>query len=535
MPTKDTGWSIRAVSPDLVLRAPGSTVVLKNPPNRVYAARVGIPGIPRGGLGRWAWASATSAASRPEIGDAARLAGWLVRHALSAALARGDPDGRARSPAGTPGIADPAVAAHLGPEAAGWPLTVASWPAWDQVNVQGGLDAWLAGPGRRYRLVGARTATRPAGPGGLVRTCVTSGTYLVQDGRGRLALLLSGPADGGPAGPVTLQVLAPDAASGERVLDRVRALAAGRNVCRGQVVAFRDEGGGAPGGLPDFVDRPVVDRSEVVLPGDLLTGVERQILGITRHSRALLANGQHLKRGVLLHGPPGTGKSHLVCYLLGQLPGVTAILLSGASLSRIGEACAMARALQPAIVVVEDVDLIAPQRRLGSPPHPLLFRLLSEMDAIGADANVAFLLTTSRADLLEEALAARPGRVDHTARLPLPDVAARRRLLRVYQGNLQFSRATAAAVVARTDGVTPSFLKELLRQAALHAAVRPGAVSARSGPAAPLRVTIRHFNRALDELLDSNSQLPGLLLGSRPARGADAVIRPVLPALTPTR
>ncbi len=288
----------------------------------------------------------------------------------------------------------------------------------------------------------------------------------------------------------------------------------------------------------------MVARSQVVLPGDLLDGIERQILGIARHSQTLLANGQHLKRGVLLHGPPGTGKSHTVRYLLGQLPEVTAILLTGAALSFIGEACEMARALQPAVVVVEDVDLIAAQRRPGSPPHPLLIQLLSEMDATSAGADVAFLLTTSRADLLEEALAGRPGRVDHTARLPLPDAGARRRLLRVYQGNLQFSRSTAAAVVARTDGVTASFMKELLRRAALHAAARPvrGGAGHRTparadggAPEAPLRVTARHFNRALDELLDSSSQLPGAGFGGRPARGADVVIRPVLTHLTPTR
>ena len=48
-------------------------------------------------------------------------------------------------------------------------------------------------------------------------------------------------------------------------------------------------------------------------------------------------------------------------------------------------------------------------------------------------------------------------------------------------------------------------------------------------------MTARHFNRALDELLDSSSQLPGGCFGGRPARGADVVIRPVLTHLTPTR
>ena len=355
---------------------------------------MGIPGIPRGSLGRWAWESAASAGPRPEFDDAAWLAGWLLRRALDSARARDVPPDGARPAAWAGDVpADRAVAAHLGPEAAVWPVSVAAWPAWDQVNVQTGLDAWLAGPGRRHQLVGGGGAASDGRPGRrqhrgparragrLARRCVTRGTYLVEDDGGRLALLLHGPADGGPAEPVTLQVIAPDRDTGEQVLDRVRALAAGHSVYRGQVISFGGDGPGAPGGgQPAFLDRPVVARSQVVLPGDLLDGIERQILGIARHSQTLLANGQHLKRGVLLHGPPGTGKSHTVRYLLGQLPEVTAILLTGAALSFIGEACEMARALQPAVVVVEDVDLIAAQRRPGSPPHPLLIQLLSEMD-----------------------------------------------------------------------------------------------------------------------------------------------------------
>ena len=100
--------------------------------------------------------------------------------------------------------------------------------------------------------------------------------------------------------------------------------------------------------------------------------------------------------------------------------------------------------------MVEDVDLLAgPGEAVHG--HPLLARLLNEMDGLSADANVTFLLTASQADVLEDALAARPGRIDHTARLPLPDVVARRELVRLYQGGLHIGRASVMTVVARTD------------------------------------------------------------------------------------
>ena len=81
----------------------------------------------------------------------------------------------------------------------------------------------------------------------------------------------------------------------------------------------------------------------------------------------------------------------------------------------------MARTLQPAMVVVEDVDLIAEERGKYPGQHPLLFQLLNEMDGLAEDADVVFVLTTNRADLLEPALAARPGRVDQAVELGLPD------------------------------------------------------------------------------------------------------------------
>ena len=214
-------------------------------------------------------------------------------------------------------------------------------------------------------------------------------------------------------------------------------------------------------------------------------------------------------------------------------------------------------------MVVEDVELAAEPRGRHAPLHPALLRLLSEMEGTGDDADVTFLLTTNRADLLEEVLAARPGQVNHTARLPLPDATARRRLLRLYQGSLRISRSSASTVVARTDGVNASFIRELLRRAAVYAAdgraARAAAPAAASGLAAvasgshpgqangtapasgvipaeasglspatdtdrdqvaALRVSARHLNLALDELLDSQARPdPGAARQPPHARG----------------
>jgi cell division protease FtsH len=557
---------------------------------------------------------------RPELADVPRLAGRLLSVAVAAARGHDAPVQRA-------------LAIHLGPEAARWPVATASWPAFDQVNVQVALDTWLGDPGVRHELLGltgvrhghldladltaddlprspagvpgtgsVTTVARPAGPGGTTRACVTCGLYLVEQGGHRSAVLLRGPAGDDPRQTASLQVTAADQAAAGEILDHIRTLATTHNVYRGQVISFgADISGPAAGRVLEFLDRPQLDRATVILPPDVLDGIERQVLGIARHSGRLTASGQHLRRGVLLHGPPGTGKTHTVRYLIGQLPHVTAIVIPGAALRFIGEACAIARTLQPSVVIVEDVELAAESRGPHAPLPPPLVRLLTEMEGVGDDADVTFLLTTDRADLLEEALAARPGQIDHAARLPLPDAAARRRLLRLYQGSLRISRPSVSAVVARTDGVNASFIRELLRRAAVYAAdgrgTRAAALSevnalapatangsgpvqatvqvpvngsgpaevngsapaevsgsgpaevngsapahgvaaangAAPGQAVPLRVSARHLNLALDELLDSRHDLTRVLLGSRPMRGADAIIRPVLPRLRPTR
>ncbi|HEY2238641.1 MAG TPA: ATP-binding protein, partial [Streptosporangiaceae bacterium] len=207
-------------------------------------------------------------------------------------------------------------------------------------------------------------------------------------------------------------------------LDRLRSEL---NVYRGHLLDASLDGRGAV--VLSFATPPGLGRDDVVLPDPVLNRIERHALGVASHREALLAAGQHLKRGLLLYGPPGTGKTHTVRYLLGQMDGYTRLVLTGRTLYAVGAVTDLARGLLPAVIVLEDVDLVAEERSMGPASSPVLFDLLDAMDGAAPDADLLFLLTTNRADLLEPALAARPGRVDVAVEVSLPDAPARQQLL----------------------------------------------------------------------------------------------------------
>jgi len=171
--------------------------------------------------------------------------------------------------------------------------------------------------------------------------------------------------------------------------------------------------------------------------------------------------------------------------------------------------------------VLEDVDLVAEERSMGPASSPVLFDLLDAMDGAAPDADLLFLLTTNRADLLEPALAARPGRVDVAVEIALPDAPARERLLRLYgQGvPLALTQDDVNHAVERTDGTTASFLKELIRRSVLESLHDDPALTA---------VTGAQLARALDDLLDSAQAVTRTLHGV----GVDPADLPVGGALS---
>jgi ATPase family protein associated with various cellular activities (AAA) len=312
-----------------------------------------------------------------------------------------------------------------------------------------------------------------------------------------------------------LNVFSADQAAADATRDAIARLRRELDEMRGQVLSF-GHSEHFDNELVSFLPRPAVTAAEVILPDGLLETIEAHVVGIGEQAERLLAAGQHLKRGLLLHGPPGTGKTHTVRYLLGKMPGATAILLTGPAMRYLDFVVALARRLQPAIVVIEDVDLVAEDRSF-SEASPLLFALLDAMDGLAVDADVTFVLTTNRAEVLEQALAARPGRVDLAVEIPLPDAAGRERLLRLYARKLRID-ADLAPVVAETEGVTASYIKELMRRVVL-AALRT--------EQHPRSLSDSHFAAVLTEMREQ--QLTQVLLGGGPA----ATERRARPALAP--
>ncbi len=338
-------------------------------------------------------------------------------------------------------------------------------------------------------------------------SCVKRGLYLFHFDKKPIALLITELEFSRSPG-IVAEIMAPDRETAERFAHRLTRAVRHGAAFRGHVLSLeRDCYGGA---VIKFHSLPTVTRDQVILPADLLDLIERQTVAFSDHSKRLAAAGRHLKRGILLHGPPGTGKTFSAMYLASRMPGRTVFLLTGAGMGSIEMACNMARVLEPATIILEDVDLIGTQRdRQMVDANALLFELLNQMDGLADDADILFLLTTNRPDVLEPALAARPGRIDQAIEVPPPDEDCRRRLFALYSQGLTLDVKRLDETIHKLNGVSAAFIRELLRKAAVFAAI---------DSSDNLVVTDEHVDEALAELLVAGGPLTQSLLGARRAK-----------------
>ncbi len=240
------------------------------------------------------------------------------------------------------------------------------------------------------------------------------------------------------------------------------------SVFRGKVI----EPNVSAGGIRTIAFRKIrpVREDDLVLPESVKALVRGSLVGFYEHRAVLQALGVELKRGILFHSPPGTGKTSTSLYLAGLLPNFTVCFVAGRRLLYPREVCAMARYLQPAMLVFEDIDLIAQERDFNG-LATVLGELMNQIDGCEPTDQVLFIMNTNSLDRLEQAVRNRPGRVDQIIQIPLPDAAAREALLRKFAHGMTLP-ADLAGTVRATDGETPATLKEIVKRAAVYAVTR---------------------------------------------------------------
>jgi ATP-dependent Clp protease adapter protein ClpS len=339
--------------------------------------------------------------------------------------------------------------------------------------------------------------------------CLDNGLWLCSTGEMRYAVVLSSHREYNREPGTRIEIAVPTGAAGSNFVQgcfaELEAAVSAARSYRGKILSLdgdSDYRGHSRGVLVHRL--PMVQREDVILPQATLKLLDRNVLDFVGNRAQLRRLGQSTRKGILLYGPPGTGKTHTIRYLASNLPGHTTLIITAAQIALLTHYMNLARLLQPAIVVIEDVDLIARNRdEMGPCEESMLNALLNEMDGLKQDADILFVLTTNRPEDLESALAGRPGRIDQAIEVPLPDEIGRRKLVRLYGRDLPLGDAIVEDAARRTEGVSAAFIKELMRRITQASIARDGGVTVEPGDT----------DEALDDMLFAGGRLNVRLLG----------------------
>ncbi|SMF69908.1 ATP-dependent zinc metalloprotease FtsH [Pseudobacteriovorax antillogorgiicola] len=228
-----------------------------------------------------------------------------------------------------------------------------------------------------------------------------------------------------------------------------------------------------------------------------------EIVDFLKDPKKFTRLGGRIPKGVLLVGPPGTGKTILAKAIAGEA-GVPFFSISGSDFvemfvgvgaSRVRDLFEQAKKQAPCIIFIDEIDAVGRQRGAGlggghDEREQTLNQLLVEMDGFETNEGVILIAATNRADVLDPALL-RPGRFDRRVYVPKPDVRGRRGILAVHTRKTPLKKDVDLDIIAQgTSGFSGADLENLVNEAALIAARRD-----------LKEVSMTHFESAKDKVL----------------------------------
>ncbi len=229
----------------------------------------------------------------------------------------------------------------------------------------------------------------------------------------------------------------------------------------------------------------------------------QEIIEFLKHPKKFQALGAKIPRGVLLVGPPGSGKTLLAKAVAGEA-GVPFFSISGSEFvemfvgvgaSRVRDLFDQAKKNAPCLVFIDEIDAVGRQRGAGlggghDEREQTLNQLLVEMDGFDPNAGIIVIAATNRPDILDPALL-RPGRFDRRIVVDNPDTKGRKAILEVHLRGKPLAEDVNVDVLAkRTPGFSGADLANLVNEAALLAARRN-----------KRRVTMAEFDEAIERVI----------------------------------
>ena len=246
-------------------------------------------------------------------------------------------------------------------------------------------------------------------------------------------------------------------------IDGVLTIAREQNFYRGKKIEF--------GGQLRFLDLNGRSWDSIILQEEIKKEIRANTITFLRRRELWNRYGIPLKRGILLAGEPGTGKTIICRALMAEAESITCIATAAYALDAdeyITELYELAQDLSPCLVFIEDIDLIGQNREeFGYQKGPALMSLLTVLDGIEEKKEIVTVATTNCLDLLDKALSERPSRFDRVIILSRPSLEQRLELVRRLCHRMPLDQDAQEHIARKAEGCTPAQVQEIVHSLAI--------------------------------------------------------------------